>query len=106
MTHVREQHTVFVDKRGRLVLSARIRERLGLKNGGNVSIRIENPSRIVIERETSDDVKKEKVSSWVRNTLDMKAEANTRRSAFSKWLSSDYARRKLGLKVIEIRMRG
>ncbi|MEM3438018.1 MAG: AbrB/MazE/SpoVT family DNA-binding domain-containing protein [Nitrososphaerales archaeon] len=89
------EDTVTIDKQGRLVLPSHIREALGLKEGGQVSIRL-NGSRIILEP-ISKNVK-EKVQEWVNLALSLNVEAFTEESKESwKWISLEYARRKLGL---------
>ena len=84
-----------VDKQGRLVLPSHLREALGLKGGGEVTIRLDG-SRAIIEP-VSGDIKK-KVQEWEDQTRSLKSEAFTEEPDESwKWMSSDYARRKLGL---------
>jgi len=87
--------SVVVDRQGRLVLPSKIREALGLKEGGHVSIRLDG-SRIILEP-MSKEVE-EKVQEWVSFALNLKAEASTEEHGESwKWMSREYARRKLGL---------
>jgi len=89
------EDVVVIDKQGRLVLPSRIREVLGLKGGGQVSIRLDG-SRVILEP-TSKDIK-ENVQEWVSLALSLKADAFTEESEESwKWMSREYARRKLGL---------
>jgi len=89
------ENSVTVDRQGRLVLPSNIREVLGLKEGGNVSIRL-NGSRLILEPMSKD--LEEKVQEWVNIALDLKAEALTEVSKESwKWMSIEYAKRKLGL---------
>ncbi|MCS4540614.1 MAG: AbrB/MazE/SpoVT family DNA-binding domain-containing protein, partial [Thaumarchaeota archaeon] len=85
-----------VDKQGRLVLPSRIRESLGLKEGGIVTVRLDG-SRLVIEP------KSQAVESRVREWVVLAT--NTKNALFGeeqkeswKWMSHDYARRKLGLR--------
>ncbi len=54
--HEANEKTVEVDRQGRMVLPSRLRERLGLKKGGRVSIRLENSSKVIIERRTSEKI--------------------------------------------------
>jgi len=89
------ENSVTVDRQGRLVLPSNIREVLGLKEGGQVSIRLDG-SRIILEP-TSKDLD-ESVREWVSIALSLKAEAFTEESRESwKWMSREYAKRKLGL---------
>jgi AbrB family looped-hinge helix DNA binding protein len=84
-----------IDKQGRLVLPSHIREALGLKGGGDVTIRLDG-SRVIIEP-VSKDVKRN-VREWENLARSLNAEAFTEESNESwKWMSRDYARRKLGL---------
>jgi AbrB family looped-hinge helix DNA binding protein len=84
-----------IDKQGRLVLPSYIREALGLKGGGEVTIRLDG-SRVIIEP-VSNDVKK-KVREWIDLTKSLGVEAFTEEADESwKWMSGEYARRKLGL---------
>jgi len=89
------EDAVTVDKQGRLVLPSHIREVLGLKEGGHVSIRLDG-SRVILEPVSKD--LKEKVQEWGSLALSLKAEAFTEEFKESwKWMSREYARRKLGL---------
>ncbi|MBN2336412.1 AbrB/MazE/SpoVT family DNA-binding domain-containing protein [Candidatus Bathyarchaeota archaeon] len=84
-----------VDKQGRLVLPAHLREALGIKGGGEVSVRLDGP-RVIIEP-VSNDVKKN-VQQWMDLARSHVDEAFTEEPDESwKWMSSEYARRKLGL---------
>jgi len=84
-----------VDKQGRVVIPSRMRETLGLKSGGGVVIRIDG-SRLIIEPR-SEEVEK-KVDEWLRVARLATEEPFTEESTESwKWMSPEYARRKLGL---------
>jgi AbrB family looped-hinge helix DNA binding protein len=94
-----KEKTIEVDSQGRMVLPSRLRERLGLKKGGRVSVRLEE-SKVVIEPKTSESVK-ERVDKWANLALCNRAQAFSEERKGSskswKWMSHDYARRKLGL---------
>ncbi|MDJ0270531.1 MAG: AbrB/MazE/SpoVT family DNA-binding domain-containing protein [Aigarchaeota archaeon] len=89
------EDSINIDRQGRLVLPSHIRKLLGLKEGGRVTIRLDG-RRAVLEPEPVDY--KERVQEWVNSALALKAEAFTEESEESwKWMSREYARRKLGL---------
>lgn len=85
-----------VDRQGRLVLPSRLRGRLGLGGkGGTVSVRLDG-SRVIIEP-ILEDVEG-KVKEWRETALMLHAEPFTEETEESwKWISLEYARRKLGL---------
>ena len=92
-----EEGTVVVDQQGRMVLPSRLRERLGVKKGGRVLIRLEDSSKVVIERKSAEDIE-ERVENWVSVTLGIKSQVGASGGKKpSKWMSSEYAKRKLGL---------
>ena len=87
--------SINIDKQGRLVLPSYIREALGLKEGGRVTIRLDG-RRVVLEPEPTD--LKERVQEWMDSALALKVEAFTEELEESwKWMSREYARKKLGL---------
>ncbi|MEM4416993.1 MAG: AbrB/MazE/SpoVT family DNA-binding domain-containing protein [Nitrososphaerota archaeon] len=89
------EDSVNVDKQGRLVLPAYIREVLGIKQGGRVTIKLDG-RRAILEPEQVDIG--ERVREWVNTAIALRAEAFTEESEESwKWMSREYARRKLGL---------
>lgn len=88
-------NAVSIDRQGRLVLPSHVREALGLKEGGQVTIRFDG-SRVVLEP-VSKNVE-EKVEEWVSLARNLRAEAFSEEHDESwKWMSHEYARRKLGL---------
>lgn len=85
-----------VDRQGRLVLPASIRENLGLTGGGRVSVRLDG-SKVIIEPVFED--LEEGVKMWKESTLRLSVEPFTEDIEDSwKWMSREYARRKLGLR--------
>jgi AbrB family looped-hinge helix DNA binding protein len=92
-----EEATVTVDQQGRMVLPSNLRQKLGLKNGGRVMIRLEDSSKVVIERRSDESVE-ESVGNWVNVTLGAREQAKGgKRSMTGKWISDEYAKRKRGL---------
>ena len=96
-----EESVVHVDKQGRLVLPSSIRKNLGLSAGGEVSLKVSG-SNVIIALKQNRDVEK-KAASWLELALSTRAqifsdEKTSRAEKESwKWMSRDYARRKLGL---------
>lgn len=89
------EETVKIDKQGRLVLPAVIREKTGLKGGGKVSIRLDGP-RVIIEPILEN--LEENVKRWKESTLRLHADPFTEEIHESwKWIDREYARRKLGI---------
>jgi len=93
-----EEKTIDVDSQGRMILPARVRERLGVKRGGRVSYEFENLTRLVIEAKASKNVE-ERVETWASLARSTQAQILGERSvpSSSKWMNQDYVRRKLGL---------
>jgi AbrB family looped-hinge helix DNA binding protein len=94
-----EEAIATVDEQGRMVLPSNLREKLGLKRGGKVSIRSEDSNRIVIERRNDDNGVEARVRNWAEVALnDAPTIERARKKPISKkWMSSEYSRRKLGL---------
>ena len=89
------EKTIKIDKQGRLVLPVSIRENIGLKDGGTVSVRLDG-FRVVIEPVFEN--LEENVKTWRESTLKLDAEPFTEDIQESwKWISREYARRKLGI---------
>jgi len=89
------EENVGVDKQGRLVLPANLRETLGIKGGGQVSIRLDG-KRLVLEPIPED--LEEAVSEWAQQPRGRAGEAPAEEAPESwKWMSREYARKKLGL---------
>lgn len=89
------ENSITIDKQGRLVLPSHVREALGLKEGGHVTMRFDG-SRVILEP-ASKDVK-QNVREWADLARSLRAEALSEEYDESwKWMSLEYARRKLGL---------
>lgn len=89
------RNAIKVDEQGRMVLPAKVRETFGIKQGGQITIRMDG-CRVILEPLKKDV--KEKVDEWKNLAGKFKAEAFTEESTESwKWMSQEYARRKLGL---------
>lgn len=89
------EEPVKMDRQGRLVLPARIRHSLGLEEGGRLHIRLDGP-RVIIEP-AHEEIEKN-VDEWKETTLRLKSRAFTEDVEEGwKWMSREYARRKLGL---------
>jgi len=89
------ESAVTIDRQGRLVLPSHIREVLGLKEGGHVSIRLDG-FRVILEPMSKD--LEGKVQEWANLALSLRVEAFTEEFRESwKWMSRGYARGKLGL---------
>ena len=86
---------IMIDRQGRLVVPSHLREALGVKDGGQISIRLDGP-RLILE--PAPKYTKEKVDEWAKLARDTKAEANAEETGESwEWMSREFARRKLGL---------
>jgi AbrB family looped-hinge helix DNA binding protein len=86
---------ITIDRQGRLVVPSHLREALGVKDGGQFSIRLDGP-RLILE--PAPKYTKERVDEWAKLARGTKAEVNTEETGESwKWMSREYARRKLGL---------
>ena len=86
---------IAIDKQGRMVVPSHLREALGIKDGGRVSVRLDGP-RLVLEPTPKD--LRDRVEEWARTARDTKAEAGSEEPEESwKWMSREYARTKLGL---------
>lgn len=84
-----------MDKQGRIILPARIRKAIGIKEGEELLVRLDG-SRIIIEP-FSKDLKKG-IEEWINLVRNSNLEVFTEKIEESwKWMSYEYARRKLGL---------
>ena len=77
------------------MLPSHVREALGLRDGGHMALRLDG-SRIILEPASKG--LEERVREWASLALSLKAEAFTGEPEEGwKWMSHEYARRKLGL---------
>jgi len=89
------EETISVDRQGRIVIPAHIRKALSIKEGGKLLIRVEG-SKMVLE--LLHENLRESVEKWVNLAQSTKAKINTEEPEESwKWISRDYAKRKLGI---------
>lgn len=90
------EETLKVDRQGRLVLPSSLRERLGLKrDGGTVSFRLDG-TRLILQP-ISENLER-LVAEWREMVTGLHAEPFTEAAEQGwKWMSLEYARRKLGL---------
>jgi len=89
------EYKVSVDRQGRLVIPAPLRRRLGLSNGGMVVLRVRG-DKVVIE--VVDEDLDERIGRWRALVLSVRAELMCEEISESwKWMSVEYAKRKLGL---------
>jgi len=87
------EHTVGVDKQGRIVIPTSIRQALGLAGAGKAFIRL-NGDKIIIEL-----MMKTLIKGWRKLALNVHAQAFIEKSENSwKWMSREYAERKLGIR--------
>ena len=88
------EYIVRVDGEGRIELPANIREKLKLKEGGRVIVKLDG-SRVVIS--PISQKLEEKVQEWRKLVLSLHPPPFTEKVENSwKWMSSEYAKRKLG----------
>ena len=90
------EDAIKVDKQGRMVLPCRVREAFGIKEGGQIIIRIDN-SRVILEPSKKDSEKK--IQEWEDLSRKMNVEILSEEEPDEswKWMDREYARRKLGL---------
>lgn len=87
---------VTVDRQGRLVLPAKIRKSLGLEGGETLLIRLSGNRATIEVRAKSLEERLKEFSALVKTN---RAQMMTERTRGSwKWMSEEYARKKLGLR--------
>lgn len=91
-----EEEIVRVDSQGRIIIPVSIRRNLGIRSGASLRIKIYG-SKIILEP-ISDENLKERIKEWADTTQRVKAEVGSGEVEKSwKWISCEYAKRKLGL---------
>jgi len=88
------EEIVSIDKRGRIVIPASVRRALSIKEGGKLRINVYG-SRIILEPLPISLDKT--VEEWVTIARETKAEISVKHAEIRKWMSHEYARRKIGL---------
>jgi len=87
--------TVRMDEHGRLVIPEHLRGILGLSKGGRVTIKLEG-AKLVLEPHP--EGLEDRVREWASMTMSQSSRAATGDTRESwKWMSHEYARKKLGL---------
>ena len=89
------EETVNVDRQGRLVVPAYLRETLGIKEGGKVTLRLDGKKLIL---EPIDEDVESKFMEWKAESMSQSTPMNVEEPRESwKWMSREYTRKKLGL---------
>jgi len=89
------EYEVSIDRQGRIVIPAPIRKALGIIGGGKLLLRLRNGK---VELIPVDKSLEERVSRWVEEVLKTKVEPFSEKVKEEwKWVSKDYAERKLGI---------
>lgn len=83
---------VRMDKSGRIIIPAKIRKKLGLKE--DKLIAIATSSRLIIRKVSTSDGEIEK---WYKKMLKTKIVPKKIKRIGDKWIDEEYARRKLGM---------
>jgi AbrB family looped-hinge helix DNA binding protein len=81
-----------INKQGRIVIPSSIRKLVGLEDEAEVLVRVDC-GKMVVEPIPRDLEKM--VGEWVKTVLNIEAEPSSEETW--KWMSEDYAKRKLGL---------
>ena len=91
------EYEVSVDKQGRMVIPSQVRKRLGLSGGGKLLLRVINGKIELVP--ISKDLEKG-VAKWKKMAMATRSKAFTEDHAGGdwKWVSREYAERKLGLR--------
>jgi AbrB family looped-hinge helix DNA binding protein len=92
---IKVPYVLKVDKQGRVVLPIEVRRKLGVLRGGSLVLK-KTDNRIFID--AGGDLE-ESVRRWKERIKSFDVDAKTFEPGESKWLSEDWARRKLGIRV-------
>lgn len=88
-------YVVKVDRQGRVVLPIEVRRKLGVARGGTLVLKkIDNRIFLDTGGELEDSVKQ-----WKERIKSVRVEPKTYEPGESKWLSEDWARKKLGIQA-------
>lgn len=91
------EYEVNVDRQGRMVIPSQVRRKLGLSGGGKLLLRVINGKIELVP--ISKDLE-ERVAEWKKMTMATRTRAFVEEHAGGewKWVSREYAERKLGLR--------
>lgn len=91
------EYEVSVDRQGRMVIPASVRRLLGLSGGGKLLLRVRNGKVELIPMDRSLE---ERACRWKEMVLATRSEPFAEEEVGEewKWVSRDYAERKLGLR--------
>jgi AbrB family looped-hinge helix DNA binding protein len=90
---IKMPYTLKVDRQGRIVLPIEIRRSLGVARGGSIVLK-KKSNRIFID--VGGDLE-ESVKQWKERLKSLDVEAKTFEPGESKWVSEDWARKKMGI---------
>lgn len=93
---IKMPNTIKVDKQGRMVLPVEVRRALGVVQGGSIVLKKKN-SRIFIDAGGGELEKNAKL--WKEKLKSTHVEAKGFEAGESKWLSEDWAKKKLGIQA-------
>lgn len=92
---IKVPYKIKIDKQGRIVLPVEIRRSLGIVGSGSIVLKKRN-NRIFIDAGAELE---ENVKQWKERMKSTRVEVKTFEPGESKWLSEDWARKKLGIRA-------